>query len=347
MHILIPAYMPDERLPELILQLKAESDDPILIVDDGSGPSCAAVFDRVTSLGCRVIRLDTNRGKGYALRVGLAAIKEEGETEGVVCADCDGQHRAEDIRKLADDLRTGEPGILLGSRSFTGKVPARSRAGNRFTSISFYLATGRYLKDTQTGLRGYPADLLPFLLRVRGDRYEYELNLLLDAASAGIPIRELPIATVYLDGNRSSHFRPLADSVRVYLPILRFGISSAAGAVVDWAGVLLLFRQTDNLFLSVCLSRVASATVNFLINRYYVFGKSGKYRTASSALRYFLLAALILACNYAMLFFLTEILPIPIVPAKLITETLLFFASYFLQRSVVFAPRILAKNKGH
>ena len=108
--------------------------------------------------------------------------------------------------------------MVLGTRNFTADVPARSRFGNAATRLLFTLATGERLSDTQTGLCGYPAAMIPWLRSVRGERYEYELNLLLEAKQAGYFIHTVDIAMVYLDHNSGSHFRPLADSARICSP---------------------------------------------------------------------------------------------------------------------------------
>ena len=118
--------------------------------------------------------------------------------------------------------------MVLGSRKFTGQVPLRSRFGNSVTRGVFAITTGSKVYDTQTGLRGFPHHMLDWLCEIPGDRFEYEMNMLLAARREGYAIREVFIETVYLEENKSSHFRPLVDSMRIYLPILAFSASSAA-----------------------------------------------------------------------------------------------------------------------
>jgi hypothetical protein len=86
----------------------------------------------------------------------------------------------------------------------------------------FRAVTGRSVRDTQTGLRGYPPELLPWLLGVPGERFEYELNVLLGAGKAGVSFREIRIATIYENRNKGTHFRTVRDSARVYRCIWRY-----------------------------------------------------------------------------------------------------------------------------
>jgi len=96
MIILIPAYEPNQRLINLIHDLKDTCDYEIVVVDDGSGPSYKSIFDKVSSLGCTVLTHERNRGKGAALKTGFHYIQETKEAAGVVTADCDGQHLPKD-----------------------------------------------------------------------------------------------------------------------------------------------------------------------------------------------------------------------------------------------------------
>lgn len=346
--VLIPAFEPDGRLVELV---RALVDVPVLIVDDGSGAYYADVFAAAAVAGAVVVTHSRNRGKGAALRTGFAEIVRRWPSAAVVTADADGQHTPDDIRRVAaavDPAHDGDGGdgdggngvatIVLGARAFTGgAVPARSRVGNVITRGLFRLATGQRLSDTQTGLRGYPATTLPWLQALRGDRFEYEFALLLKAREAGIALSEVPIATVYLDGNASSHFRPLRDSARVYAPLLRFAASALLAFAVDTLALLLFQALTGWLLFSVVAARVVSASLNFAVNRSLVFGARRSVPLRTAAARYFSLAGLLLTASFGMLTALSD-LGVPLVAAKLVTDATLFGVSFAVQRAVVFAP---------
>ena len=113
---------------------------------------------------------------------------------------------------------------MIGSRAFVGEVPLRSRFGNTVTRGVYHLVSGVKVQDTQTGLRGFDRSLLEWLLSIPGERYEYEMNVLMSAARDKIQIGEVPIETVYEGKNESSHFRPIHDSVKIYKEIFRFAI---------------------------------------------------------------------------------------------------------------------------
>lgn len=350
MIILIPAYEPGPHLVDLVSSIR--DTDPTLrlvLVDDGSGPDYAPVFDAARALGCTVLHHAPNRGKGFALKAGFAHVMEHFPGEDVVCADCDGQHRLEDILQVAGQVARSPHAMVLGSRAFTGQVPARSRLGNSTTSALFLLATGRRLRDTQTGLRGYPAAMLPWLLRVGGNRFEYELNLLLEAAPAGYGIDEVPIETVYLASNTSSHFRPVVDSVRVYVPLLKFSMSSLGAFTIDAIGLFALMALTGSLLLSVAGARMVSATFNFLANRRLVFARGREMSVARSGVRYGSLVLVLMVANYALMHLLVKDLRVILVGAKVVTELTLFTVSYHLQRLYVFAapavPRLLSQRR--
>ena len=120
MIVLIPAYEPDHRLVGLVDELH-DAGQRVVVVDDGSGPAYAAVFEAVRRRGGTVLTHPVNRGKGAALKTGF----QYAGGDDVVCADADGQHRVEDILRVAAQVeRTGR--TTLGVRQFTGPVPLRS-----------------------------------------------------------------------------------------------------------------------------------------------------------------------------------------------------------------------------
>jgi glycosyltransferase involved in cell wall biosynthesis len=230
MIILLPVYEPGHGLVTTVTSLHdAAPEVHLVVVDDGSGPASAQVLRSAEDLGCTVLRHDTNRGKGAALKTGIRHIAAAHPGHAVVCADPDGQHRVADILRVAEHVDVSGK-MVLGVRRFEGRVPLRSRLGNTVTRLLFRAATGCPVQDTQTGLRGYPASLLDWLLEVPGERFEYEMNVLLHAARAGKPIAETVITTTYIGDNGSSHFGSVADSVRVYRPLLRYALTPSTRA---------------------------------------------------------------------------------------------------------------------
>jgi putative flippase GtrA len=337
MTILIPSYEPDVRLLNLVLQLQTFKLGPIVIVDDGSGPGYRGIFETAEAYGCTVLTHTANLGKGRALKTGFQHIKEHGPQGGIVCADSDGQHLPHDIKRIFDVLLEQiTPGMVLGSRRFSGTIPARSRFGNTVTRGVFSLTTGTKVYDTQTGLRGFPYSMLDWLCQIPGERFEYEMNMLLTAHKEGYEITEEFIDTVYLDHNKSSHFRPLVDSFRIYMPILMFSTSSVLSALIDFGLLFVIQYFTHNLFLSVVAARLCSSIFNYTINRKYVFSTGKTSRVRQSLPKYFSLVILVLLLNYGLLYFYNEKLIIPLIVAKLLTEVSIFVFSYWAQRRFVY-----------
>lgn len=344
MFVLIPAYEPGESLVTLVRELRAGDDGlGILVVDDGSGPAYAPVFERARDAGALVIGTPVNHGKGRALKLGFAWIAQHRPGHDVVTADSDGQHLVADIRRVADRVALDPDALVLGGRRFVGDVPVRSRIGNAVSRSLFRLVAGTEVHDTQTGLRGVPAALLGWVGAIPGERFEYELAMLLRAREAGVRIVELPIATVYLHGNASSHFRPIVDSLRVMRPLLLFGLSSLGSFTLDLVAVQILAILTGSLSIAVFGARLISGTVNFLVNRHLVF-RATQPRPRRQAVGYVALAIGIVIVSYLGILALTG-LGVALIPAKILVDVVLYLVSYQMQRLVIFATAARAPGE--
>ncbi len=340
--ILIPSLNPDEKLLLLLQELFEMGFLWIFVVDDGSTPECGNVFRQAEAFGCIVEHHRENLGKGTAIKTALkAAAFRCGSRSGYITADGDGQHLAKDILHVAEALVQHPESMVLGVRDFSGPgkaVPWRSRFGNRVTSVFFRLVNGIDCPDTQTGLRGIPAGLVGLALSVEGNRYEYEMNFLMDAVRR-CKVRFVEIETVYDERNQNSHFRPIADSIRIYGRFLKFAFSSLAGAAVDYLLFCLLlpffaFSQTKTVFLATAVARTGSGIFNFLLNRYYSFGS--REPAGQEAFRYMLLFLGQMLAS-AGLVSLLALFQVPVLLAKVIVDTVLFFISFRIQKNWVFA----------
>jgi putative flippase GtrA len=333
---LIPAYKPGAPLLALARDLVAAGCPMVIAVDDGSGQAFAPIFaelgriERVTVLAHPI-----NLGKGAALKTGFAhAISRNPPPMGVVTLDADGQHLIGDAAAVARRFVERPDALVLGARQFRGDVPWRSKVGNTLTQYLYRAIVGDWLSDTQTGLRAVPRSLMPVLLRLPADRYEFELDMLLQCESAGVPIAEQPIAAVYLQDNRSSHFNPLFDSLRIYFALFRFVLSAALVALIDLVVFWLTHLATGSLIASMALGRSIGALVNFGINRRFVF--LHRPRPLFTLAKYLALVATFGLVSYAMVDFLSDDLQVPVIVAKLFAEGILFLFSFLAQRDVVF-----------
>lgn len=335
MIIIIPAYQPDFRLIRLIQEIQENSDYNILIVNDGSGRQCDSIFYSAREAGCTVLNHEANQGKGAALRTAFRYLLDARSNEGFICADCDGQHAWKDIHRLAEIVPAHPTSIILGCRKFIGKVPLKSMLGNKITRGIFSLITGCKISDTQTGLRGFTASMLPWLVELKGNRYEYEMNQLLEAKKAGYGFNCIPIDTIYENNNSGSHFNPIKDSIRIYLPIIKFSLSSIICGLLDFVLLFIIKRTSDNLLFAVVGARLISSLTNYLLNRNLVFSER-KGKKSTTLVQYYLLAMVIMGCNYLLMSLFNETLGLSLLLSKILTECILFTFSYTVQHKVIF-----------
>lgn len=224
--ILIPAYKPDQRLVDLVEQLYQTCLALVVIVNDGSPVEYDPIFTALAAIpSATVLAHPANQGKGAALRTGFRFIETlPDEYTCVVTADADGQHSVKDILAVAEAAHQNPSAMLIGSRRFDKDVPPRSMFGNTVTRWVMRLFFGVRLWDTQTGLRAIPRNLLAALISIPYDHYELEMVMLLVAQRKAVSLVEIPIETIYIEGNRSSHFKPVLDSLRVYLVLFRYAL---------------------------------------------------------------------------------------------------------------------------
>ena len=349
--VIIPAYRPDTRL----IRLTAEVLDlgySVIVVNDGSGDAYESIF---RALDPRVIRLchEKNRGKGAGIKTGLSYVLEENaktpdEFEQIrfVCImDADGQHTPADMDRVMVAAEEHPTGLTLGVREVNKKMPLRSRIGNALTRGIFHLLTASKVSDTQTGLRAFSAELIPAMLQVEGDRYEYEMGVLAYVARNRLGFTEVPIATLYEDRrNSTSHFRVIRDSVLIYKGLFKFAGSSFFSFLVDYVlfiALVYLLRgrgSTEVVPVEVIaniLARFMSGTVNYLLNCRLVFRRKPSFKTAGE---YALLAVTILGVNTGVLY-LWKMTPLPVPVCKLFTEICMFLANYLAQKKLVFRKK--------
>lgn len=332
----IPAYKPPKIILTVIAQLTS-CDFEIIVINDGSGPAYDDIFEQCRQFSI-VLEHKQNKGKGCAIKTGLEYIRNNYRNfSAAVTVDADGQHNISDALRVCKAAEENSGALILGGRKFKGNVPLRSRVGNAVTRMIYKLTTGLSVYDTQTGLRAFDEKLIDSLLSVDGERYEYEMNVLLTFAEKNIPIIETEIETIYLNSNNSSHFNTLKDSARIYKEILKFSFSSFIGFIVDYLLYALLIFTGLNLQLSNVLARIVSAAVNFTINRRFVFRSSKKISV--SAFQYFLLAVLILIGNTFVLSFLVNTFAVNKMAAKIITELVFFTMSWLVQKKFIFKKK--------
>lgn len=206
---LIPAYDAVSTLAPVIEEARLSL--PVVVVDDGSVDGTGELAAR---LGARVLRHPQNRGKGAALKTGFAWAMENG-LEGVVTLDADGQHLASEIPRFLEARRETGADLIIGSRRhlFGGMLPRR-RLANTFSAWGITWASGVRVDDSQSGFRFYSTRLMREVA-LRSTGFDLESEVIVAAARRGLKIMTIPIDLGFVDGLSTSHYRPLADSIRI------------------------------------------------------------------------------------------------------------------------------------
>jgi glycosyltransferase involved in cell wall biosynthesis len=336
--VVIPAYRPGGSLVDLVQALRPLDWTAIIVVDDGSGPESEPIFRTIASLpAVEVRRHAVNLGKGAALKTAINfALCTYPEIAGIVTMDADGQHDPDDVRRVAETFQRNPHALVLGVRDFGGCIPLRSKLGNRITRQVLHATVGQRLADSQTGLRAIPRVMLPSLLYVAASGYEFEMEMLLLTKSLALHVVEQPIRTIYEEGNRSSHFRPVLDSMRIYWVLARFVLIAVLSAVVDNAAFYALYWATGNLLQSQVVARTASLLFNYPAVRARVFRSHEQHRSLLP--KYLLLVAVNITLSYFGVRLLTHV-GMRVLPAKLLADGLLFLLSFLAQRGLVFVKR--------
>ena len=353
--VVLPSLDPDEKLTAVIDGLLQYGFTHIILVNDGSKEENLHYFEDAAAQHPEITLLhhEVNRGKGAALKTAFSwFLQNRPDSLGVVTVDGDNQHHPEDTRACAARmLESGK--LILGVRDFSQPdVPARSRLGNRITSLVFKIFVGMTISDTQTGLRAIPTKDVGTLLGIYGDRFEYETNMLLAMKEQNIGFEEVKIRTVYIEENKSSHFRAVRDSWRIYKLILahffRYGLASIASAVIDTGVFALLSSLLHPVLSGVVLSavpaigaRVLSSLCNFFLNKKLVF--NSKVSTKKALLRYYMIAIPNMLLQAGLTSGIFALLHIPgdatflRTAIYVVVMCVLFIATFVLQQRWVFA----------
>ncbi len=341
----IPTLNPPMQILQVVDELLEAGFEQVLIVDDGSKKDCMPIFAKLEQKeNCTVLHHTVNGGKGRALKTAFTYLSRNGtDCKGVVTLDDDGQHLTRDAVACAQALLASPHSLVLGVRDFNSpQVPPKSRVGNKTTAMVFQFACGLKVSDTQTGLRGIPLELFASFASLEGEGFEYETNMLLELGSLDISIVEVPIQTVYFQGNRATHFRPLLDSFKIYRRLFKFMMSSILAFFVDillfWmlSCVLPIESTTGLVFCATAGARIFSSLVNFFINRKLVFKKQGTI--AQPLARYYTLCVAQGFLSFALVSIASGIAgPKLMVLWKILVDFFLFLCSFRIQDRWVFA----------
>ena len=337
--VIIPSLNPDQRLKGVVDGVIAEGFTDIILVDDGSNDENKGFFPK--NEHTTLLVHEQNRGKGAALKTALEwVLKNRPDAIGVVTCDGDGQHTAKDTFRVAQAMVDTNK-FTLGVRDFSlENVPARSRIGNRLSSVALYLCAGSYITDTQTGLRAIPYHLIEKMIQISGDRFEYETNVLLELRSMGAEYSEVKIETVYLEENKSSHFRPFRDTMRIMSLMLKYAASSCTSFLTDIITFTFLHSAMSvGILLSTIIARIISSALNFTLNKKIVF--KCQEALSRTLLKYYVIAIPTMLVSAFGTGILSYTLNIPessliITLIKIIVDTILFVFNFKIQKRWIF-----------
>lgn len=335
--IIIPIYCENRNTIILCNELQNFGAEHIVVVNDGLNPK-SEYFNELTSIGCHLVHLKNNNGKGASLKAGIKYAHDNlYNITGYITCDADGQHTANDVMKISRmlDLRNGS--LILGKRDYKkSKMPINIRIGNRLSSAYFKVITGKSCRDTQTGLRGIPAFLYDTVMKTKGSRFDFEMNFLTKCADMRVPFYFVNIIADC--SNCSSNFRLIKDTYLIYRTPLRFATASIGCTIIDLVlftifAYILPSHMFFNIMLATLMARVVSGGINFLINRKVIFGNTDN--GAKQALRFFILFFCIM-CASSLIVSALWFLPIPVTLTKAIVDLLLWTVNYKMQRIWVF-----------
>ena len=350
--IVIPALNPDDKMTDFVYHLICAGYKDIILVNDGSTQEHVKYFDRLGSEPeVTVLTHEVNKGKGAGLKTAFSYLyRERPDIDAAITADADGQHTVESIGRCVKASQENQGTVIFGGREFSDKnIPLRSRFGNKVSSVVYRFSCGIKLRDTQTGLRIIPAQYFEKFSVLKGDRYEYETNMIIAVRELNIPYLEVPIETIYINDNESSHFNPLKDSIRIYRIVLGYFVKFLASSLVSWLvdigvytlAVALTEGKVDDVtkqLIAGISSRVISSIVNYIINRKVVF--KAVDNVAQTAVRYYILAA----CQMLVSILLVHVLADKVLQItglwntviKCVVDGCLFIFSFGIQRKWVF-----------
>ena len=343
--IVVPSYEPDEKLLMLLEALQESGFNEVIVVDDGSeAPSYQEIFAKAKAMGYTVLHHGVNLGKGRALKTAFSyCIYYYPQAVGCVTIDSDGQHTVKDMTACMEALIKNPQSLVLGVRNFNEEgIPLRSSFGNKTTSRVMKVLTGLSISDTQTGLRAIPFSFMKELMEEKGERFEFETNMLLATKETGRSIVEVPIETIYLEENKTSHFHPIRDSIKIYAIFFKFIISSLSSSIVDLVlfslFIMLLeehsFGSISHIMLATVLARILSAIYNFTVNYKVVF--KSRDNVGRAIAKYACLAVFIMLASGFLVENIYGLLMIPEVLIKIPVDVILFLVSFWVQREFVY-----------
>lgn len=337
--VLLPCYNPDEQIMSAFLESLSKAFKHIVLINDGCSEIHKDFFKKLEKK-YPVVTHYRNFGKGRGIKNGLNYILNNyPDCKVIISADCDGQHSVEDIKKCYQAALENQDAYILGYRDFDSKnVPFKSRYGNKITRGVLKVFVGLNVRDTQTGLRAMSRTVASQMLTVNGERYEYETNTLLFCKNEDIPLVEVPIETIYIEDNRTSHFNPIKDSILIYKLFVKYIVCALSSFVVDlllftcFLNILNHFSMGKSIFIATIIARILSSLYNYFVNAKLVFKKMNK----TSLIKYAILVVVQMFASAFAVSLLHKWVSIAPVILKMGVDFIIFIINFIIQREFIF-----------
>ena len=345
--VIIPAYQPDEEMIGVIRELRQNGVSNIIVVDDGSGAAYTEFFQRAREeYGCSLIHHAENLGKGRALKSAFNMILgSEDEILGCVTMDCRGSFFCSDILKVMDELAVHPTDLIMGKRVLdVSRMTKKSRVGNKVLQLSFHYLVGILVTDVQSGLRGIPLSYMRKLMNVKGERYEFDTNMLINCKKCSVIVREVPLETVYSARRNQEQYRAIRDNLSIYLTFATYIFTSMFASIVDLI-LFMIFCDMLGRFhvlsgtqmyvvIATAMARCVSATVNYRLNYRIVFRT--KSAQTSTFAKWVILCIVQMAMSATAVSVLHGLIGGPEILFKIPVDFCLFFFSYYFSREFVY-----------
>ncbi len=221
--VIIPALNPLNSLIDYVKNILKFDIEKVILINDGSDEKYQAVFNELRKLdNCIVLDHEENKGKGRTLKTGFQyVLKHFTDVKFVITVGAHGQHKLNDVQQILQHVKIFSDGIILGVRNFHSReVPLSSSIGNRAASILFRLLFHKRILDTQTGLRCIPKQFLYWLVKVPGESFNYDTNMLVEAIKRNVPIYEIPIGSIKLKKNSIMFYDEITNTHKLLQQLL-------------------------------------------------------------------------------------------------------------------------------
>ncbi len=345
--IIIPAYEPELKFVNFVKDILDKKIFDIVVVNDGSSEKKESIFDSLKKMKkVTVLTHEKNKGKGASLKTAFKYILEKKKnTDIVITADCDGQHLIKDILKVHKKICTNPEKFVLGIRTFEKNTPIKSLIGNKISSLIMKFLYNIKLSDTQTGLRAFSKKHLEWLTKIKTNRFEYELDVLILSKKEGYDFDTVPIKTVYIKNNKGSHYKAFKDSFKIGKQLLKgiglYAGSSILSALIDiliFTLLVIVLNPIYSTFVTIAIStgiaRIISSLINFNLNA-KVFTNSLVIKTGPM-IRYYILWSVQLIMSILFVNMIASNILANKVTSKLLVDIVLYIISYQVQLRWVF-----------